>query len=74
MAEEVSLLLAIAPELDGVRQRVHCLAVAADEGTAKVDVLEAVILRLEVCDLTNVVAAGCQVTSGNAFVEEVRLT
>lgn len=58
MAEEVRLLLALTPELDGVRQRVHRLAVAADERASEIDVLKAVILRLEVCDLADVVTVG----------------
>lgn len=57
MAEEVRLLLTFAPKLDCVRQCVHRLAVAADKRAAKVDVLEAVVLRLKVCDLADVVAA-----------------
>jgi hypothetical protein len=31
VAEEVCLLLAVRPELDGVGERVHCLVMAADE-------------------------------------------
>lgn len=56
MAQEVGLLLAFGPEADGVRQCVHGLSVAADEGSAKVDVLDLVFLRLEICDLADVVA------------------
>src|SRR5262249_19582200 len=38
MAQEVGLLGAGRPELDGVAQRVHGLRVAPDEGAAKVNV------------------------------------
>lgn len=37
MSQEVRLLLPVTPELDGVAQGVHGLAMAADEGAAKVD-------------------------------------
>lgn len=58
VAQEVCLLLAVGPEADGVRQGVHCLAVAADEGAAEVDVLEVVFAGLEVGDLADVVTVG----------------
>lgn len=57
MAQEVCLLRAFAPEVDGKRQRVDRLPVATDEGTTKVYPLQIVLLGLEVCDLSNVVAA-----------------
>lgn len=55
MAQKVGLLLAFGPEADGIRQCVHGLAMAADEGSAKVDVLDLVFLRLQICDLADVV-------------------
>lgn len=53
--QKVGLLLAVGPEADGVGERVHGLVVAADEGAAKVDVLDLVLFGLEVGDLANVV-------------------
>ena len=46
MAQEVGLLFTLGPEADGIRQGVHGLSVAANEGTAKVDVLDLVFLQL----------------------------
>lgn len=40
VAEEVCLFLALGPEADGVGKGVHCLAVAADEGAAEIDVFD----------------------------------
>ena len=61
MPQEERLLGPPGPVFDGVRERVHGLVVPADEGSAKVDVLEAVLLGVEVGDLADVVAgARCQ--------------
>lgn len=46
MSQEIRLFLAFGPEFDGVRKRVHGLSMAADEGAAKVDVLQVVLLGL----------------------------
>lgn len=59
VSEEICLLLALGPEADGVGEGVHCLAVAADEGAAEVDVLDFVLFGLEVGDLANVVTGKC---------------
>lgn len=55
MAQEVCLLLALGPEADSVGESVHGLPVPTDEGATKVDMLHLVLLRLEVCNLANVV-------------------
>ena len=55
VAQEVGLLFTLGPEADGIRQGVHGLSVAANEGTAKVDVLDLVFLRLQICDLSDVI-------------------
>lgn len=57
VAQEVGLLLAARPVLDGVAERVHGLCMAADEGPAKVDLREVVLAGLQVRDLADVVAA-----------------
>lgn len=57
MAEEVCLLAALAPELDGERQGMDRLPVAADERAAEVDALEVVLLGLQIRDLADVVTA-----------------
>ena len=56
VAEEVCLLLPLGPEPDGVGEGVHSLAVSADERPAKVDVLDLVLFRLEIGDLSDIVA------------------
>ena len=56
MPQEEGLLATARPVLDGVRERVHGLVVAADEGAAKVDVFETVLFGVEVGDLADVVA------------------
>lgn len=56
MAEEIGLLLALGPEVDGIGKSLDGLAVAADERTAEVDVFEVVLFALEVGDLADVVA------------------
>lgn len=56
VAQEEGALLAVAPEPDRVRERVHGLPVPADEGAAEVDVREPVLLGLQICDLADVVA------------------
>lgn len=61
MAQEICLLLAVGPELDGVGEGVHGLRVAADEGAAEVDVGEGVVGGLEVGDLADVIATSHQV-------------
>ena len=58
MAQEERLLAAFAPEVDGVRQRVDGLLVAADEAAAEVDALQVVLFRLQVGDLADVVTTG----------------
>lgn len=59
MAEEVGLLLTLGPEADGIRESVHGLSVSADEGSAEVDVLDAVFLGLEVGNLTDIITRAC---------------
>lgn len=56
VAQKIGALVAAGPEFDGVGERVHRLAVAADEGAAEVDVRQRVLFRLEVGDLSDVVA------------------
>lgn len=58
VAQEERLLAAFAPEVDGVRQRVDGLLVAADEAAAEVDALQVVLFRLQVGDLADVVTTG----------------
>lgn len=63
MAEEIGFLGALGPEIDGVGEGLDGLAVAADEGAAKVDVGEGVLFALEVRDLADVVAGARGVVS-----------
>lgn len=63
MAEEIGFLGALGPEIDGVGEGLDGLAVAADEGAAKVDVGEGVLFALEVGDLADVVAGARGVVS-----------
>lgn len=72
MAQEVGLLAALAPELDGVRQGVHGLRVAPDKGAPEVDVRQAVDLRLQVGDLPDVVADGVEEGARHVGVGEGR--
>lgn len=44
VAQEVGLLFTLGPEADGVREGVHGLSMASNEGAAKVDVLDLVFL------------------------------
>lgn len=46
MPEEVCLLRAFTPELDGIRQSVDSLAMTTDEAAAEINVLEIVFFRL----------------------------
>lgn len=55
MAKEIGSLGALRPELDGVRERVHGLTVAADEGAAEIDMLELMLFRLQIGYLSDVV-------------------
>ena len=55
MPEEKCLLAALTPEVDGVRERVNGLLVAADERPAEVDTLEVVFFGLQIGDLADVV-------------------
>lgn len=55
MAQEVCLLLALGPKADSVGKGVHGLSVPTNEGATKVDMLHLMLLRLEVCNLANVV-------------------
>ena len=55
MTKEISLLLALGPEIDGIRERLDGLAVAADEGAAKVDAFEDMFFALKIGDLTNII-------------------
>ena len=55
MPEEKCLLAAFAPEVDGVRERVNGLLVAADERAAEVDAFQVVFFGLQVGDLADVV-------------------
>lgn len=56
MAKEIGSLGALGPELDGVRERIHGLTVAADEGATKINMFELMLFRLQVGDLSYVVA------------------
>lgn len=56
--EEIGLLGALGPEADSIRERVHRLSVAPNEGAAKVDAREAVLLSVQVGDLADVVGDG----------------
>lgn len=64
MSQEVSLFFALGPESDSVGEGVHCLAVAADEGAAEVDVFYLVFFGLEVGDLADVVAGRVRLCAG----------
>lgn len=55
VAEEIRLLFALGPKLDGVRKGVHRLGVATNERATKINVFEIVFLRLKVGNLTDVV-------------------
>lgn len=68
MPQEVGLLFAFRPEVDGVGKSLDGLAVAADEGAAEVDVLEVVLFALEIGDLTDVVTAGWVSMGGPIFM------
>ena len=46
MAKEIGSLGALRPELDCIRERVHGLTVAADEGAPEIDMLELMLFRL----------------------------
>jgi hypothetical protein len=54
--QKIGFFQTFGPELDGVAEGVHGLAVAADEGSTKVDVFEVVLFGLEVGDLADIVA------------------
>ncbi len=56
MAEEIRLLGPFAPEFDGERQGMDRLLMATNEGATEVDALEIVLLRLQIRNLSNVVA------------------
>lgn len=62
MAQEISLFVPFAPELDGEGEGVDGLAVAADEAAAEVNVFEIVFFGLEVGDLTDVVTVRLRVS------------
>lgn len=64
MPKEVCLLGAFAPKLDGERQSVDRLLVAADERSAKIDSFQVVLLGLQLSDLPNVVTATTLASSG----------
>jgi hypothetical protein len=70
MSQKVRLLRAFTPELDGVAQCVHGLAVAADEGTAEVNVGNVVDLGLQVGDLANIVGDGVEEGAGDVGAGE----
>lgn len=55
MAKKIGSLGSLGPELDGVRERVHGLTVAADEGAAEINVFELMLFRLQVGDLSDVI-------------------
>jgi hypothetical protein len=55
MPQEKRLLAPFTPEIDGVRQCVDGLLVAAYERAAEVDALQVVFFGLQVGDLANVV-------------------
>jgi hypothetical protein len=55
VSEEERLLAPFTPEIDGVRQCVNGLLVAADERAAEVDAFQVVFFGLQVGDLADVV-------------------
>lgn len=55
MAKEISLLYPLGPKIDGIREGLDSLAVAADEGAAEVDAFKVVLLALQVGDLTDII-------------------
>ena len=57
VAEKVSLLGTLGPELDRVGQGTHCLMMAANERSAKVDILQLMLFGVEIGDLTDIVTA-----------------
>lgn len=56
MAKEIGSLGALGPELDGIRECVHGLTVATDEGAAEINVFKLMLFRLQVGDLSDVIA------------------
>lgn len=56
VAKEIGSLGALRPELNGIRERVHGLTVATDEGAAEINVLKLMLFRLQVGDLSDVIA------------------
>lgn len=57
MAKKIGSLRTLGPELDGVGERVHGLTVSADERTTKIYMFELMLFRLEIGNLSDVVAA-----------------
>ena len=60
MSQKISLFGSFRPELDCVGQRVHRLMMTPNETSAKIDVLEVVLLGLQIRDLADVVAGDSQ--------------
>lgn len=56
VSQEICLFLALGPELDGIGEGVHRLAMAADKRPSEIYVLQSMLLRLEVGDLADVIA------------------
>ena len=46
MTQEVGLFLFVGPEFDGKGQGIHCLSMAAYEGTPEINVLQIMFFRL----------------------------
>ena len=69
MAQEVSLLRAFTPKLDGVRQRVDGLLMTADERATEVDVLQVVLFGLQIGDLADVVTVATSVSECSSRAE-----
>jgi hypothetical protein len=57
VSKKICLLCTFGPEFDSVGESIHCLPVASDEGSPKVNVFEVVLLRLQVGDLADVITA-----------------
>jgi hypothetical protein len=56
VSQKVCLFLALGPELDGIGEGVHSLAMATDKRAPEINVLQPVLLRLEIGDLADVIA------------------
>lgn len=60
MTQEIGLFLTLGPKSDCIRQSIHRLQMATNEGPAKVYMFYLVLLRLQICNLSNVVTENRQ--------------